>query len=237
MVQRHVVRGVRWGDGPVVYLVHGWGGELSQLRAFVAPLVAAGHRVVAFDGPSHGASEAGTSGPGRSDAVALGRALDAVGARFGQPAAIVAHSMGALSSMLALRDGWLSTPRLALIAPATDLSTYLDRFFETWRIGPRSRRRFEERLEHRVGYAVDDFDVARISTDIARPDLLVVHDAGDRSTTYQGSVDLVQGWPGARLMTAQGLGHRRVLTDQHVVGEVVSFVTVREATVPSDLTA
>ena len=35
-----------WGDGPVVYLMHGWGGWRGQLGAFVAPLVAAGHRVV-----------------------------------------------------------------------------------------------------------------------------------------------------------------------------------------------
>src|SRR5688572_3816746 len=35
-----------WGDGPVVYLMHGWGGSRRQLDPFVAPLVAAGHRVV-----------------------------------------------------------------------------------------------------------------------------------------------------------------------------------------------
>ena len=30
-----VVRGHVWGDGPVVYLVHGWGGRGSQLASFV----------------------------------------------------------------------------------------------------------------------------------------------------------------------------------------------------------
>ncbi|HEX5771250.1 MAG TPA: alpha/beta hydrolase, partial [Nocardioidaceae bacterium] len=55
--QRSRVRGRVWGDGPVVYLVHGWGGRASQFAAFVEPLVAAGHTVVAFDGLSHGDSD------------------------------------------------------------------------------------------------------------------------------------------------------------------------------------
>ena len=32
------VRGHVWGEGPVVYLVHGWGGRGSQLASFVEPL-------------------------------------------------------------------------------------------------------------------------------------------------------------------------------------------------------
>ena len=37
-----VVRGQVWGHGPVVYLVHGWGGRGSQLAGFVEPTGAAG---------------------------------------------------------------------------------------------------------------------------------------------------------------------------------------------------
>ena len=49
----------KWGSGPVVYLVHGWGGRRGQLDPFVAPLVQSGHTVVAFDAPSHGDSAPG----------------------------------------------------------------------------------------------------------------------------------------------------------------------------------
>ena len=76
------VRGRVWGTGPVVYLVHGWGGELAQFGAFVGPLVSS-HRVVAFDGLAHGGSDPGPSGAGRSTAVELARSLEAVAARFG----------------------------------------------------------------------------------------------------------------------------------------------------------
>src|SRR5687767_6768036 len=50
------VRGHVWGSGPVVYLVHGWGGRGSQLAPYVEPLTATGHRVVLFDAPAHGDS-------------------------------------------------------------------------------------------------------------------------------------------------------------------------------------
>ena len=77
------VRGHVWGAGPVVYLVHGWGGRGSQLASFVEPLLAGGFRVVMFDAPAHGDSDPGPAGPGRTHGVEFGKALDAVFARYG----------------------------------------------------------------------------------------------------------------------------------------------------------
>src|SRR5947208_2190272 len=89
-----VVRGHVWGpvdgSGPLVYLVHGWGGRGSQLASFVEPLRADGYRVVMFDGPAHGDSEPGPAGPARSHGVELAKALDAVFARFGPAEAVIA---------------------------------------------------------------------------------------------------------------------------------------------------
>src|SRR5262245_26835536 len=63
----------RWGpaEAPAVLLVHGWGGHASQMRGFVAPLLAAGFRVVAYDQPAHGYSEGRLTGlPDFADALA-----------------------------------------------------------------------------------------------------------------------------------------------------------------------
>jgi pimeloyl-ACP methyl ester carboxylesterase len=46
------------GRGPCVVLVHGWEADHRDMDAFVAPLVAAGRRVVAFDLPAHGEASA-----------------------------------------------------------------------------------------------------------------------------------------------------------------------------------
>ena len=44
------------GPRGTALLVHGWSGNASQMSSFVAPLVAAGHHVVALDLPAHGAN-------------------------------------------------------------------------------------------------------------------------------------------------------------------------------------
>ena len=48
----HRSAGQSWGSGPLVYLVHGWGGCRAHMAVFVKPLVAAGYRVIAFDLPN-----------------------------------------------------------------------------------------------------------------------------------------------------------------------------------------
>src|SRR4029078_6760274 len=89
-----------WGSGPIVYLVHGWGGRAEQLGAFVGPLVARGFRVIAVDGPGHGES----SGR-RSSGVEIGRALADVAAQCGPARGVIAHSLGAAAVTFAIREG------------------------------------------------------------------------------------------------------------------------------------
>ncbi|GAB3877140.1 alpha/beta hydrolase [Terrabacter terrigena] len=222
-----LVRGWSWGSGPVVYLVHGWGGDLEQMVPLVAPLLDRGLQVVAFDGLSHGRSDAGAHGPRSSDAVELGRSLDAVAARFGPARAVVAHSMGALAALLAVRDGWLATERLVLVAPPSGVPDLLERVSRELGLGPGASRRLAERARRRTGYAVDELDLVRIATGLGadeRPELLVVHDLLDREAPHEPSTRLIRSWPGAELLSTSGLGHRRVLADAAVGGAVSRFV-------------
>lgn len=219
-----IVRGWRWGAGPVVYLTHGWGGHAAQLRPFVDPLVARGFSAVAFDAPSHGRSDPGPSGPHESHAVEFGKALDAVAALHGPAHAVLAHSMGAVATMLTLKHGWLSTRRLVLLAPMSDLASYLDGFASMVGFGRRTRAALDRRVHRRVGMTVGEFDLGRLAREVDLPELLVVHDRRDRQTSYQASATLAQRWSGARLVGTDGLGHRRILGDPDVVQVVTRFV-------------
>src|SRR5262245_55732801 len=67
--QGHLVRGLAWGSGPTVYLMHGWGGRGSQFGAMVLPLVGAGRRVVMYDAASHGDSDPGPAGEGSGNGM------------------------------------------------------------------------------------------------------------------------------------------------------------------------
>ena len=144
------VAGEAWGEGPVVYLVHGWGGWRWQLDGFVAPLVGAGYRVVALDAPSHGGSDPGPEGPGRSTILEFADALAAVVTANGPAHAVVAHSLGATAAAFAVRRG-LAVERAAFVAPMADPLPYTRTFAGRLGFGERVRTRLVDRLERRVG--------------------------------------------------------------------------------------
>jgi pimeloyl-ACP methyl ester carboxylesterase len=222
--QGGLVRGHVWGDGPVVYLLHGWGGRGAQFEALVQPLVAAGHRVVLFDAPSHGDSDAGPAGPRRTHGLEFARALDDVFKEFGPAEAVVAHSLGTIATYLTLRFGWLGTKRLVFIAPMVESASLFDQFQGALGFGARTRRAFDRAVDEFVGIQVSEFD-ARVQATYSDPlPTLVVADQSDWQTPYDDAVDFARSID-AELVTTEGLGHRRILRDAHVVRTVVDYVS------------
>lgn len=224
-VHGRTVAGESWGDpaAPAVYLVHGWGGWGAQLDGFVGPLVAAGFRVVAFDGPSHGASDPGPEGPGRSTILELADALTAVVADRGPAHAVVAHSLGATAAAYALDHG-LEAGRLVFVSPMADPLPYTRTFAGRLGFGERTRSRLVARIERRVGTSMSAFAVPAMADRLGVPPLLLVHDRQDTETGWSDSAAIARFWPGARLHSTTGLGHRRILRDPAVVAEVTGFV-------------
>jgi pimeloyl-ACP methyl ester carboxylesterase len=219
-VRGRVLHAITWGTGEPVYLVHGWGGRSEQLGGFVAPLVAAGHRVIVVDGPGHGAS----TGPRSTTIPELADALRAVVAEHGRPHAVLAHSLGAAVAAHAVRNG-LRPRALVLLAPTADPRRMLDRFVHRLGAGPRVRAGLERAVVRRVGLPWEAFDVPSLHRSTPVPPTLVVHDAQDREVGPEHGRAIADAWPGARLLQTEGLGHRRLLRDADVIDEVVRFVT------------
>jgi pimeloyl-ACP methyl ester carboxylesterase len=178
---------------------------------------------VMFDMPAHGDSDHGPAGPRRTHGVEFAKALDAVFCRFGPAEAVIAHSMGTISTYLAMRYGWLGTQRLVLVAPMVEAASLCDRFQRSLGFGPRVRRAFDRAVDEFVGVALSDFDARVQAGHVESVPTLVVTDRDDRQARYAGVVDFAQKI-GAPLLTTQGLGHRKILRDPAVVEQVVSFV-------------
>jgi len=210
----------QWGSGPVVLLVHGWGGAGGRFSAFVEPIVAAGFSAVTYDGPGHG-----LTGKGRSSAPELARALAAVVRAVGSPYGVVAHSLGGAVTGLALADG-LAPRRVVLLCPVADPAAFVDRFAEQLKLSPRTMAALRARSERRIRFDWNHLPVVPIAARATMP-ALVVHDRGDETVSVQEGQAIAAAWPGAELVLTDGLGHRGVLRAPAIVQRAVSFVTTR----------
>lgn len=218
-VAGHRVRAWRFGDGPAVLLVHGWGGRGGQMAAWLEPIEDAGFSAITFDAPAHGASS------GRLASVPLFSRVIADLARHFGARAIVAHSMGAAALALAIGSG-LEIDAAVLIAPPRSPTAFLERFETALGLSPAVVGAVRCRLERRYGVPLEQLHVPPRVAHVTSP-MLVVHDADDREVPWSDGAAIAQACPGARLFTTNGLGHRRILRDPGVVRRGVEFVRAR----------
>jgi pimeloyl-ACP methyl ester carboxylesterase len=205
------------GDGPLVVLAHGWNGLAAQLSGFVAPLVAAGYRVVAYDQPAHGHST------GRGVTIlGLRDALLVIDRALGPIHAVIAHSLGGSATVVALHAG-LRLRRLVLLAPPVDLPTYARAFATELGLPPARVQGMLERTRKAVGGDLAALDLRHLAPRMTVP-MLLVQGTEDPDVPYAQSQAIAAAWPGARLETVPGAGHGRPLRDPAVIETVVSFV-------------
>jgi len=207
-----------WGTGPrTVLLVHGWSGRGLQLGCFAEPLVRAGYRVVAYDGPGHGSS------PGRSSSLLdLADGVVAAAAAAGPLAGLVAHSLGAPAALLAASRHSVAADALAFIAPPARTSVMTDWFSALSGFTPAVVERMRHRLERRLGFRWIDLEPLRLVEQIRAP-LLVIHDRQDNEIPHTDGTELARRHPRGQIHSTDGLGHRRVLRDRAVIDRVTRF--------------
>jgi pimeloyl-ACP methyl ester carboxylesterase len=152
-----------WGDGPAVYLMHGWGGSRGRFEKFIPALMKAGHRVVALDAPSHGGSAPGVHGRRRAVAAEFAAALEGVVSECGPAYGIVGYSLGGAAAALVVLDG-VPADRVALVAPMVSPLAFAGTFGRVLGLGERVQAGMLERVERRNGRPMSDLDLAARAT-------------------------------------------------------------------------
>jgi hypothetical protein len=151
--------------------------------------------------------------------------LDGVGACLAH--AIVAHSLGAKASALAVSRG-AQVERLVFLAPMGDFAWYLDIFADRHGLGPRILRGLHRRLDRRIGMPLFDTDISRVAATLDDPPpLLVLHDPDDPDSPYDMSEKIVDVWPESNLVTTRGLGrlaHYRILRHRSAINAGLEFI-------------
>jgi pimeloyl-ACP methyl ester carboxylesterase len=208
--------------GPVVLLVHGWGGHAGQMLGLAETLAARGVRPVMVEMPAHG-----LSGGAVSTLPQFTRAIDYVAARLLQQGhtlrALVAHSLGASAGAYVTSRG-LPVERLVLLAPPASPPEYTRLFAQVFGLSEATRAAMQRRIEAREGILMQQFEPAALGTRIRVP-TLVVHDQGDSINQFADGQAYAHAIAGAQLMATVGLGHRKILKDVQVVARTAQFIS------------
>jgi pimeloyl-ACP methyl ester carboxylesterase len=207
-----------------VLVLHGWRSRTEFMMGIIEGLRAAGFRVFSIDLPGHG-----RSGGRRLTMMKAVEAVGQVDQWFGPFAAVVAHSFGGAVAANATAGSPDAVPpmraaRLVLIAAPDSISNIIDGFSNQLGIGERSRAAMAGRIERLAGRRLQDFDGSRL---VARSRLptLVIHAPDDREVPAKEARSYAAAGEHVQLQWADGLGHRRILSDASVVSQIVTFVS------------
>jgi pimeloyl-ACP methyl ester carboxylesterase len=210
-----------WGKSDrYVLFVHGWAGRTTQFRRFVKPLIKAGFAAVGFDGPAHGQSQGK-----HATFLEFETTIRNIYGRFGEPAAIIAHSYGGNAVLYAAVNG-LPVRKLVNIASPTIAEDIVDTYLKALGASPGIKDAFYDFILKKYGQPFDHFTALHFVKHLPAPvDLLLVHDDDDKEVGPQHPEALLKVYPGANLIKTSGLGHTRILRDDSVIREVVTFIS------------
>ena len=203
-------------------LVHGWGARATHLGKMVPALVAAGHRVVAFDAPGHGHSS------GRAATLPqFAQAVAAVGAHVGPVHTLIAHSFGAAMALWAQLDWGLRADRQVLISSLDHCKWVTEEFARLLSLPENLMERGRQLMVARTGGRMDweRLSVGEMLRQTPQPTLLL-HDAGDPEVPIEHLFSLIASCRERplELHVTEGLGHHRLLGDAGVIRRVLAFV-------------
>jgi pimeloyl-ACP methyl ester carboxylesterase len=111
-----------------------------------------------------------------------------------------------------------------LLAPPASPPEYTRLFAQVFGLKESTRAAMQRQIEAREGLLMPQFEPDAVGPRIRVP-TLVVHDRGDSINRFADGQAYAHAVRDARLVATEGLGHRKVLKDAQVLGEVAIFVS------------
>lgn len=206
-----------------VLLVHGWEHRASFWGFMARGLVAAGFRVVALDGPAHGASY-GT----RTTLPSFAYAVEAVADTLGEVYAVVAHSLGgAATAGIPVRFNKTTTgrlQRLVLLSVPASTTAVAERFANLLKLSPAVVARMNRYVQEQNGRDAESFSLVQTGRTFPTDRALLIHDTDDASIPFSEAQQLVASWPGLEFQATSGHGHNRIMRDPDIIQQVSEFL-------------
>lgn len=211
--------GHSWGEGPVVFLCHGWGSRGTRFFNLIPHIVAQGYKVVVWDAPAHGFS------PGKKThlpMIAQSLDDDLRDSKL-EPVAFVGHSMGGVILGVMQKYHRQLPGKIVIVASPTRIRKVFERFFAMIKLSPKAQQIFTTTVEIKSGYSFDDLSL--VNCDLGKTtQALVLHDTDDSEVPYSDFLALQEQWDKSIFETTEDLGHRRILDDLSVINKIVDYL-------------
>lgn len=200
-----------------VLLVHGWSGRGTQLFKIADALLKEGYATISFDAPAHGKS------PGNSTImIEFIASIFELERQFGPFEIAIGHSLGGMAVLNAAKSG-LEVQKIAVIGSGDIVQDILDNFISSLQLKPIISQKLRNYFETKYGEAMDNYSAYKAASALEIP-ILVIHDKNDLEVPVEAGMHIYQHVKNGDLMLTEGLGHRKILGDAHVIQKVIEFI-------------
>ncbi len=210
----------KWGSGKEkVMLIHGWEGQAGNFADLVEELLKGDYTIYAFDGPSHGYST-----KGKTSLFEFTELVSVLIRRF-EVSKLVSHSFGGVATTFALfRNQDLIIDRYVLLTTPDRFIERIEDVSAAVGITEEVKMMLLRRLEQETGENVEGLNVSDFVKEASVAKALIIHDRNDRVIPIERSRNVFQGWKECRFTEIEGTGHFRILREQSVLKETISFL-------------
>jgi pimeloyl-ACP methyl ester carboxylesterase len=207
-------------------VVHGWRSRTDFMAKMINSLTQDGWDVIGLDLPGHGHSS------GRALNVKLGvEAVHAVATWFGPFDFMAGHSFGgvvAVNAAVGGIKGFAPVPckRIAIIASPNSIPHMFKGVGRYFGLGAKAQRAMENRIEAVAGFPVTTYVMSH-QLPLFNGKVLVIHAPDDREVSFADAQAMARSGSHVTLLPFDGLGHRRIISDENVFVGLKQFASDR----------
>lgn len=206
----------KWGSGPSVLLVHGWGARGIILAPLIPPLMDSGFSVVTYDSLAHGESEGEIT-----HFFEFIETVNSVSRHIGNADFVIAHSMGAAAAMN-LEGAANKNIKFVFIAPLYDVYGAIYSFAISLGLYLPLYDKIIKNIEKKFGKTLHDVSPVAFANRFTAP-VLIFHDEHDKTVSIKQGERLAESLADARLVKTSGLGHNQILESRDLMEITLEF--------------